>query len=98
MGANELPQLDCRVISVDATLSDAEAAGCVLLELAAPDREAEVLWCRSGRLVPRLRAGFPPGRPMGGPRRLEVARPGLHQLPQLGLGGSRAVPGLARSR
>ncbi|MEA2740453.1 MAG: hypothetical protein QOH05_3760, partial [Acetobacteraceae bacterium] len=55
--ANELAGLDCRTISLDPALPDAEAASRILYELAAPDQETEVFWTIGGRLVPRLRAG-----------------------------------------
>lgn len=75
--ANELPGLDCRTIALASNLPDAEAASRVLSELIEPDHETEVLWGNGGRLVPRLRAGLPEPPLASGPRRLEVARPGL---------------------
>ena len=61
-----------------AALPDAEAAGRILQELAEPDRNPRSCGALGGRLVPRLRAGIPPPRRWSaGPRRLEVARPGL---------------------
>jgi acyl transferase domain-containing protein/NADPH:quinone reductase-like Zn-dependent oxidoreductase/acyl carrier protein/short-subunit dehydrogenase len=77
VAANELAGLDCRTIALDSALPDAEAADRILQELADPDQETEVVWCNGGRLVPRLRAGLPEPPLAGGPRRLEVARPGL---------------------
>ena len=77
VAANEHPRIDCRTVALDAELPHAEAASRILRELAEPDRESEVVWRNGGRLVPRLRAGLPDAPPMDGPRRLEVARPGL---------------------
>lgn len=74
--ANEWPEIAFSVITLDATLSDDEAAARVLLDLAAPD-EPEIHHARGGRLVPRLRVGLPRGAFREGPRRLEVGRPGL---------------------
>jgi acyl transferase domain-containing protein/NADPH:quinone reductase-like Zn-dependent oxidoreductase/acyl carrier protein len=77
VAANEMAGLDCRTIALDSALPDAEAASRILWELATPDQETEVLWRAGGRMVPRLRAGLPEASMMSGPRRLEVARPGL---------------------
>ncbi|MGD0106468.1 MAG: beta-ketoacyl synthase N-terminal-like domain-containing protein, partial [Rhodopila sp.] len=77
VAANEMPLLDCRVISLDVALPDAEAACRILQELAEPDQESEVFWRLGNRLVPRLRSGLPRAPVVSGPRRLEVTRPGL---------------------
>jgi len=77
VAANELPELECRVVCLDAALPAAEAADRMLRELAEPDRETEVHWRTGGRFVPRLRAGLPLPPPISIPRRLEVTRPGL---------------------
>jgi NADPH:quinone reductase-like Zn-dependent oxidoreductase/acyl carrier protein len=69
--------LDCRTIALDPALPDAEAAACILRELAVPDQETEVFYQVGGRLVPRLRAALPEPPLVTGLRRLEVARPGL---------------------
>ena len=77
VAANEMAGLDCRTIALDSALPDAEAASHILREITEPDPESEVLWRIGGRLVPRLRAGLPVPPLVTGPRRLEVARPGL---------------------
>ena len=92
VAANEMPLLDCRVISLDVALPDAEAACRILQELAEPDEEAEVFWRLGNRLVPRLRAGLPHAPLVSFPRRLEVTRPGL--INSLAwVAGSPAEPG-----
>lgn len=75
--ANELPDIDCRTLGLDPSLPAETAAARVMLEVRRPDGEPEVWWTRGARLVPRLRQGFPPRPLLDGPRRLDIARPGL---------------------
>jgi phthiocerol/phenolphthiocerol synthesis type-I polyketide synthase C len=57
--ANEMPQLDCRMIDLPAQWSTDEAAAVIAAECAEPDNEREIVWSRSGRSVARLRRGLP---------------------------------------
>ena len=76
--ANEMPELECRLLRLDPALSAEAAAQRIAAELAAPDAEREVVWTEAGRFVRRLRRGLPPAdRNPAGATRLTVGRPGL---------------------
>lgn len=76
--ANEIPELECRLLRIDPALPGDAASRLIAAELAAPDAEREVVWTPAGRFTRRLRRGAPPPDPgEAGATRLAVDRPGL---------------------
>jgi acyl transferase domain-containing protein/NADPH:quinone reductase-like Zn-dependent oxidoreductase/acyl carrier protein len=87
--ANEAAQLATRLVLVDPALPADAVAARLAAELQGDDREQEVAWGATGRMVPRVRKGLGKAVRAEGPVRLAVARPGL--LDSLGWAGA-AVP------
>lgn len=75
--ANEMPQLNCRLVDLSSQLTAAEAARYLADELLAPDGEREIVATSHGRHVLRLRRGTSAASPTpAGPVRLVVDTPG----------------------
>lgn len=65
--------LDVRFLHVEPGVSAAQ----ILAEISGADEEREILLGPNGRRAPRLRLGLPARAKLSGPRRLEIARPGV---------------------
>ncbi len=75
--ANEMPQLDCRLVDMSSRLSAVETARYLAAELLAPDGEREIVATPHGRHVLRLRRGTSMAAPPApSPVRLVVDTPG----------------------
>jgi acyl transferase domain-containing protein len=73
--ANEMQQLQCRLVDLSSRLSDESAAARLALEVATPDGEIEIVWSPAGRQVLRLRQAASP-RSIPEPCRLSISMPG----------------------
>ena len=65
--------LDCRFVRAEAGLDP----HLICDEILAPGPEREIALTHLGRFAPRLRHRLPPAAGAAGPRRLDIARPGL---------------------
>jgi acyl transferase domain-containing protein/NADPH:quinone reductase-like Zn-dependent oxidoreductase/acyl carrier protein/SAM-dependent methyltransferase len=75
--ANELPQLDPRLIDLSLQLDPTESADILTGEIAYADREREITWTQSGRHALRLRRGLPEKMSIPPSTALKIDYPGL---------------------
>jgi NADPH:quinone reductase-like Zn-dependent oxidoreductase/malonyl CoA-acyl carrier protein transacylase/short-subunit dehydrogenase/acyl carrier protein len=74
--ANEMPQLECRLVDLHDGLAPRAAAEALLRELMHRDNETEIVLLPEGRHVMRLRRGTGAAAVALGPVKLAVATPG----------------------
>lgn len=99
--ANEMAQIDCRLLDMPQNWSSDEQVRCLRAEILLPDREREIVWTEAGRHALRLRRSIPGffSNPVAslrnsGPRELTIAQPGrLESLTWKNTDNRRPGPG-----
>ena len=75
--ANEMSQLDCRLVDFPSSWDAPEIADILAREIAAQDAEREIVWSDAGRHALRLRRGLPKSRTPAKSTALTIDHPGL---------------------